>query len=254
MSRSQAAGQSLSAPRARAIKGLAWTLLPFALMEAALSAAALLGVGGGWLARLEGPVSLALLGCVLFFTASALRGRPVLLFLYLSSLSAWLVLAVVPLTPPPRSPYLIIVEKADRVLRVLENGQEIARYTVGLGGEPREDKTRMGDMRTPEGEFIVCDKGPSRFHKWLGLNYPSLEDAWRGRRAGLITWAEFWYLRVENLNGRIPYQNTALGGAIGIHGGGCDRDWTLGCIALDNADLDVLYELIPVGTPVWVRR
>lgn len=90
------------------------------------------------------------------------------------------------------------------------------------------------------------------FHKWLGLSYPDSRNAWKGRREGLLTWAELVLLRVQDLNGRIPYGNGPLGGAVGIHGGGAKRNWTLGCVALENEDVDRLYSEIPLGTPVEI--
>jgi len=69
---------------------------------------------------------------------------------------------------------------------------------------------------------------------------------------GRITWPEYWLLRVQNLNQLYPCQDTALGYAIGIHGGGVKHDCTLGCIALKSEDVDKLYDLVPLGTPVEI--
>ena len=145
------------------------------------------------------------------------------------------------------------MEKSKKILRVSKDGQLVSEFTVALGPTPLGDKRAMGDGCTPLGQFRVCDKGYGQFHKWMGLTYPDAQDAWLGRREGRITWAEFWYIRFENLNSRIPYGNSALGGAIGIHGGGAGKNWTLGCIALENADIDSFFDLVPKGTIVEVK-
>lgn len=125
-------------------------------------------------------------------------------------------------------------------------------YPIGLGGSPEGDKEREGDSRTPLGRFVICDKAPDSFHPWLGLNYPNLEDATRGRLEARISWIEFAYIRFENLNARPPYGGSALGGAVGIHGGGSSKDWTLGCVALSNPDVEELYRQCEVGTEVLI--
>ena len=159
--------------------------------------------------------------------------------------------ALMPFAPLPQSSYRVEVFKSNRRLILYDGGSQVGTWQIALNGA-RGDKQVMGDGKTPEGSFVIVDRAPSQFHKWLGLNYPNLEDAWRGRREGKITWLEFWRLRVENLNGRIPYSNSSLGGAIGIHGGGNRPDWTLGCIALNNSDVDFLYDRLPLGTVVEI--
>lgn len=198
----------------------------------------------------EGPVSLVVLAVALSLAWRGLHSRPKCRgALALGSLAA-LILAAAPVFPAPQSDYRIEVRKSERRLCLLRGETVVGTYPLVLGSEPDQDKELEGDGRTPLGRFYVCDKGPSQFHKWLGLSYPNLEDAWRGRRHAQISWLEFWYIRVENLNGRIPYASSALGGAVGIHGGGTENNWTLGCIAMENSDLDKLYAQVGVGTRV----
>ena len=202
-----------------------------------------------WARKWEGPVSF-LVGCGCLFLF-ARRGSRVARLTALFPLIL-LFLSFVPLTPVPESEWSIKVEKSARTLTIYQADVMRGRYSIALGGNPEGDKEFMGDQKTPLGEFRIVDKGPSVFHKWLGLNYPNSEDAYRGRYEGRLMWAEFFYLLIENRNGRIPYGNSALGGAIGIHGGGAGKDWTLGCVALENGDIDEFYDLIPVGTRVRI--
>ena len=202
----------------------------------------------------EAPISLALLiasiVCAALFCAKELRSRALTSLLFTLGLTG-LILATVPIFRLPESPYTIAIYKSRRTLQLSKNDEIVDRFPIGLGASSG-DKFVTGDYKTPLGSFQIVDKSPSQFHKWLGLNYPNEEDAWRGRRTGLLTWIEFWYLQVENLNGRIPYGSGPLGGAIGLHGGGATNDWTLGCIALNNDDIDTIYELVQPGTRVHI--
>ena len=192
---------------------------------------------------------LVLLVCLAYHHRQQERKWPGRVFFII--LVGFLVLSITPLAPPASTPYNVKVFKSERRLVLYREGDEIGAWPIALNGA-EGDKQVMGDGKTPEGRFIVVDKAPSQFHRWLGLNYPNLEDAWRGRRDGKITWLEFWRLRVENLNGRYPHGSSSLGGAIGIHGGGNRPDWTLGCIALSNSDVDFLYQMVPLGTVVEI--
>lgn len=144
----------------------------------------------------------------------------------------------------------IVISKSQRTLRLLLGGEEVLRTKVGLGGHPIGPKEREGDSRTPEGTYFVCTRNDrSRFHLFLGLSYPGPADAERGLRDGLITKAE--HDRI--VGSRAPVWNTKLGGEVGIHGSGAHRDWTAGCIAVENDDIELLWGFCPIGTPVRIE-
>lgn len=148
----------------------------------------------------------------------------------------------------------ILVLKAERRLEVHRGAQVVKTYRIGLGHTPTGTKRRQGDGRTPEGTFYVCVKNPrSRFHLSLGLSYPTPADAARGLREGLVTQAQHNAILAAHRKHVSPPWNTALGGEIFIHGNGSGSDWTLGCIALEDADMDELYALVANGTPVEIR-
>lgn len=152
--------------------------------------------------------------------------------------------------PPPD--VRLTLEKPTRALTIWSGSVALKRYRVGLG-EPEGDKVRQGDLRTPEGPLrIVTRNRNSQFHRFLGINYPTAEDADRGLAEGLITAGQAAGIRAAERAGRAPNWSTALGGAVGIHGGGGSIDWTLGCIAVENAEIDELWEVVPVGTPLEV--
>ena len=151
---------------------------------------------------------------------------------------------------------VFLVDKSDRTLTVRKGDAVVRTYRVGLapGIEATNDKVRQGDLATPEGDFtIVTRNDRSRFHLFLGIDYPNSEDAERGLRDGLITEAEARLIREADAAGRVPPYNTTLGGAIGLHGGGGWGDWTLGCIAVENDEIEEIWAVAPLGTRVRIQ-
>lgn len=149
----------------------------------------------------------------------------------------------------------ITIKKSARVLEVYDGGKLVRTFDMVLGFSPEKDKEVEGDGRTPEGEFYVFTKNPeSRFHLSLGLSYPSKDDATRGFAGGLISGEERDSI-VKAIDDRaMPPQKTRLGGEIYIHGGGTARDWTDGCIALQNDEMSELFNAIPAGTKVKIVK
>ena len=141
----------------------------------------------------------------------------------------------------------ITVFKSQRLLIASRNGRAVFRFRAALGSCPMGPKERQGDGRTPEGAYRVCLRNPrGKFGPSLGLDYPSPEDAAiNGADARLLSLIES-----ARREGRRPPWGSFLGGEICIHGGGSGRDWTVGCIALDDADMERLFEVTPAMCPV----
>ncbi len=143
----------------------------------------------------------------------------------------------------------IVIEKSARRLTVRDD-EEKAVFTcpAAMGSAPLGAKEREGDGKTPEGTYFVCLKKRGKYGPSLGISYPSEADA---RRAGapeeLIA-----CIRERAGQKQRPPWGTALGGEVYIHGGGAERDWTAGCVALDDADAEALYALIPLGTAIEI--
>ncbi|MFQ3590043.1 MAG: L,D-transpeptidase, partial [Chloracidobacterium sp.] len=145
------------------------------------------------------------------------------------------------------------VYKQQRRLELWSGETCIKTYRVSLGAEPELDKVREGDHRTPVGTFYVCTRNDrSRFHLFLGLSYPNKEAAERGLRDGLITRHQYRAIQQSHRRRTRPPWNTPLGGEVGIHGGGVGQDWTWGCIALNNDDIEELWLACPLKTPVTI--
>src|SRR5215203_1897698 len=145
----------------------------------------------------------------------------------------------------------IIVYKHEHKLELYSDKTLIRTYRVGLGFSPVADKIHEGDGATPEGDFYIFVKNnKSAYYLSLGVSYPNEEDAARGLRDGLISKAQHDAIVAAIRKKIAPPQYTKLGGLIYIHGNGASRDWTWGCVALENEDIKELYDSVSVGTPV----
>ena len=178
-----------------------------------------------------------------------LPARHIVVALALGCLPLPLSLAAADLAKPR-----IEVFKAKRELQLFDGEKLIKTYRIALGTNPKPPKEREGDRATPEGSYFICRKNPkSQYHLSLGISYPGPHDAERGFKAGLISEQERKAIIEAHQNGSTPPWNTKLGGEIFVHGKGSKTDWTLGCIALDDADIEELYRLVPVRTPITIR-
>ena len=153
------------------------------------------------------------------------------------------------------------ISKSTQTVFVYRGDELIFRFAADLGYNFFSDKERRGSAadpdhwRTPEGEFFVVAKNPnSQFYKAFVLNYPNAEDAKRGLRDGLISQVEYQSILDAEHDFRVPPMSTALGGYIELHGNGTGRrsNWTQGCVAISDSQMDTLWRLISVGTPVLI--
>jgi len=131
----------------------------------------------------------------------------------------------------------ILVSKIEGTLSVIRRGEIVSTYGIGLGKSGLSDKLYEGDEATPEGRYRIVRKFPvSAFYKALLIDYPNaadLKELAEARRRGLIP------------------PGVGAGGAIEIHGGGKDK-LTLGCVGLENKDMDEVYKAAAIGTPVTI--
>ena len=134
-------------------------------------------------------------------------------------------------------------------------GDLVKRYAVGLGHRGLGPKRREGDHLTPEGRFYLCTRNErSQFHLFLGLSYPDEAAAARGLQGGTSSRRPSM-ARSSGPSRRGPALpgTRALGGAVGIHGGGASADWTWGCIALENPEIEELWVACPIGSPILIE-
>ena len=155
--------------------------------------------------------------------------------------------------PPNIENPRLIVKKSERKLELFDGEKLLKTYRVVLGFAPVGDKKIEGDGKTPLGDFYVFTKNDqSKFYLSLGLSYPGRDDAERGLRENLISQAEYGEIVQAIAEKRMPPQNTSLGGEIYIHGGGTAKDWTWGCVALENELMREIFDAVPTGAKVTI--
>ena len=125
----------------------------------------------------------------------------------------------------PGAGFRIVIRKAQRQLLVYVGPNVTRTYRIALGLQPVGAKEREGDRRTPEGLYYVCGRNAhSQFYRSLAISYPNIGDATRGLQSRLISRSEYAAIVRANRHKQVPPQNTALGGAVFIHGRGSSRD------------------------------
>ena len=133
------------------------------------------------------------------------------------------------------------VVKSESRLYLMREGKELATFKVVFGSNPEGHKQQQGDERTPEGRYVLDYKNPnSKYYKSIHISYPNAQDRQNARKRGVNP-----------------------GGDIMIHGqpngyGGFSTivqlfNWTNGCIALSNPDMDVIWDAVKPGTPIEIR-
>ena len=151
--------------------------------------------------------------------------------------------AKIPLPTPPAHGIVnrILVEKKARRLTLFRDNKPVKTYAIALGRQPEGHKQFEGDNKTPEGRYVIDSrKMNSSFHRALHISYPSSKD---------VAFA--------------AQQKKSAGGQIMIHGlpnwmGKLGRlhllrDWTAGCIAVTNAEIEEIWRIVPDGTPIEIR-
>ncbi len=136
----------------------------------------------------------------------------------------------------------IVVHKSQHRLQAFSEGRLVATYTIAIGKHAAGAKEFEGDLKTPEGIYTINSRNPySGYHKNLGISYPNEQDRLRARQLGKPTGGD---IKIHGLkNGR---------GYIGkLHRW---RDWTNGCIALDNAEVDELYEHVKMDAVIEIKK
>ena len=133
----------------------------------------------------------------------------------------------------------VVVLKAERKLLLMRSGEVLKAYDVSLGGHPTGQKIRQGDSRTPEGNYLLDLHNPrSQYHLSIHISYPNKEDLARARRLGVRPGGDLF---IHGLPNDYHGPNQHLG------------DWTEGCIALTNADMDEIWRAVADGTPIEIR-
>jgi hypothetical protein len=143
--------------------------------------------------------------------------------------------------PEPQQADKVVVVKALRELRLLADGNVFRTYEVSLGREPKGDKLEEGDGRTPEGHYTLDFKNEnSAFYRSIRVSYPNAQDRREARAMGVHPGSD---IMIHGLKPEFA----------DVGKGHLREDWTEGCIAVTNREMDEIWSLVPVGTPIEIR-
>ena len=163
--------------------------------------------------------------------------------------SALMMIAAVPFLDEPRAPLpdrltadSILVEKSLHRLSLFKDGELLRTYRVALGRGGSEPKSREGDARTPEGAYFIDHRNPhSVAHRALHISYPSTTDVAAARARGVNAGSDIEIHGIRNGLGWLGRLHRAF-------------DWTAGCIAVTNGEMDEIWRIVPDGTPIVIRQ
>ena len=143
--------------------------------------------------------------------------------------------------PPDAKVDQLVVDKAARRLSAYSHGALIGWYPVSLGRDPVGPKVREGDRKTPEGRYFIDRHNPaSAFHLALHVSYPSPSDIERARAAGYSPGGDIMVHGIRNGLGWLGRAHLLF-------------DWTVGCVAVTDPEIEQLYRAVPDGTPIDIR-
>ncbi len=143
--------------------------------------------------------------------------------------------------PLPKMADRVLVLKGERKLILMAGDRTLRTYTVSLGQVPVGHKQREGDSKTPEGIYTLDDRNPnSEYHRSLHISYPSPADRESARRRGVSPGGDIMIHGLPNGSGWIGEDHAQY-------------DWTEGCIAVTNEEIQEIWDMVADGTPIEIR-
>lgn len=141
-----------------------------------------------------------------------------------------------PTIPSEKAVDLVIVIKSERVMYLYRDHALLHQFDIGLGAHPVGDKVQAGDERTPEGAYVLNWRNPaSKYYKSIHISYPDRQDRQEAARRGVDPGGMIM------IHAQPDYALTKRTG-----------DWTNGCIAVSNHAMDIIWQLVPMGTPIHI--
>lgn len=163
------------------------------------------------------------------------------LIVFFVSLALWIWWPTAALSPGTTADR-ILVEKSKRELTLFAGATILKRYRISLGRVPIGAKEKEGDKKTPEGIYTVIEhKSDSAFHLALRLSYPNESDVQRAKAQGVNAGFDIMVHGLPNELGFIGRLHQL-------------RDWTAGCIAVTNSEIEEIYAVVPNGTTVEIKK
>ena len=135
----------------------------------------------------------------------------------------------------------VVVLKKERTLQLFNQGKMIKTYNVALGGDPVGPKRRQGDHKTPEGNYVLDSRNPhSQFYKSIHISYPNAGDRAAARLKGVSPGGDVFVHGLPKGYGWVGASHRL-------------KDWTDGCVAVTNQEIDEIWRAVPDGTPIEIR-
>ena len=142
--------------------------------------------------------------------------------------------------PPSTAIDRVIVDKSDRILKLMSDGKVIRSYRIALGGSPTGHKQQEGDQRTPVGVYTLDYKNENSIaYRSIHISYPNDEDKARAKSLGVDPGGDIMIHGQMNGFGYLGWLNQR-------------RDWTDGCIAITNDEMDGIMDAVILGTPIEI--
>lgn len=136
----------------------------------------------------------------------------------------------------------ILVEKGNRILKLLKDGEIIRSYQISLGRSPIGPKEKEGDKKTPEGTYKIIEHFEhSAFYRSLRISYPDQGDIERAKKKGILPGSDIMIHGMRNGFGLIGRAHLWF-------------DWTAGCIAVTNSEIDQIWNTVDDGTEIEIRE
>lgn len=135
----------------------------------------------------------------------------------------------------------VLVVKSTRTLTLLAHGKVIRSYKVALGGTPVGAKEEQGDHKTPEGHYVLDRRNPkSKFYKSIHVSYPNEQDRRKAEKRGVSPGGDIMIHGLQNGFGHVGAAHRLV-------------DWTDGCIAVTDAEMDEIWQMVADGTPIEIQ-
>jgi len=137
---------------------------------------------------------------------------------------------------------LVLVDKSEKKMYLLSEGKQFKEYHVVFGSNPKGHKLQEGDERTPEGKYVLdYKKADSSFYKAIHISYPNEEDKAKAKKMGVSPGGLIMIHGQKNGFGWLSWLMQRF-------------NWTNGCIAVTNSEMDEIWQLVKVGTPIEIRQ
>lgn len=155
--------------------------------------------------------------------------------------AAWVAVSLLAAVPSSETIDHVLVLKKKRTLQLLRGDKVVKSYKVALGGDPVGPKRKQDDGKTPEGTYVLDRRNAQgQFYKSIHVSYTNAEDRQKARRLGVSPGGDIFLHGIGKKYGWVGAAHTA-------------HDWTNGCIAVTNEEIDEIWKLVKDGTPIEIK-